>query len=65
MNTEPTIVVLAAGQGSRYRGPSHKLEQPLGEYGSVLATTAPMRLAAPVTSAQRPSRVTCRSEPVT
>ena len=39
MNTEPTIVVLAAGQGSRYRGPSHKLEQPLGEHGSVLATT--------------------------
>lgn len=26
----PAVVVLAAGRGSRYRGPGHKLEQPLG-----------------------------------
>jgi molybdenum cofactor cytidylyltransferase len=38
MRFRPTIVVLAAGQGSRFRGPSHKLEQPLSQ-GSVLATT--------------------------
>lgn len=38
MRFRPTIVVLAAGQGSRFQGPSHKLEQPLS-HGSVLATT--------------------------
>lgn len=38
MRFRPTIVVLAAGQGSRFQGPSHKLEQPLSQ-GSVLATT--------------------------
>jgi len=38
MRQRPTIVVLAAGQGSRFRGSSHKLEQAL-EHGSVLGTT--------------------------
>ncbi len=38
MRFRPTIIVLAAGQGSRFRGASHKLEQPLAN-GSVLGTT--------------------------
>lgn len=38
MRLRPTIVVLAAGQGSRFRGASHKLEQSLGG-STVLATT--------------------------
>jgi molybdenum cofactor cytidylyltransferase len=38
MKFSPTILVLAAGQGSRFHGSSHKLQQPLGG-GSVLGTT--------------------------
>jgi molybdenum cofactor cytidylyltransferase len=38
MNLPPVIVVLAAGRGSRFEGPSHKLSQPLGQ-GSVLGQT--------------------------
>jgi len=38
MSFRPTILVLAAGQGSRFHGSSHKLQQPLGG-GSVLGGT--------------------------
>jgi molybdenum cofactor cytidylyltransferase len=38
MNSRPTIVVLAAGQGRRFGAPGHKLLQSLGP-GTVLATT--------------------------
>lgn len=30
MKRRPAVVMLAAGSGSRFRGPGHKLEQPLG-----------------------------------
>ena len=38
MRVRPTILVLAAGAGSRYRGACHKLEEPLGA-ATVLGAT--------------------------
>ena len=38
MTSKPVIIVLAAGRGSRFSGPSHKLAQALGS-GSVLGQT--------------------------
>lgn len=38
MLSRPTIVVLAAGKGSRFQGAAHKLQQRLGD-ATVLATT--------------------------
>jgi molybdenum cofactor cytidylyltransferase len=44
MNRRPTVIVLAAGRGSRFLGDSHKLEQPLGA-STVLGTTLRHALA--------------------
>jgi molybdenum cofactor cytidylyltransferase len=57
MRFRPTIIVLAAGQGSRFHGANHKLEQPLAN-GSVVADAEAARgmghsIAAGV--AERPS----------
>lgn len=38
MQSRPTVIVLAAGRGSRFKGSAHKLQQPLGE-SSVLGST--------------------------
>jgi molybdenum cofactor cytidylyltransferase len=38
MQSRPTVVVLAAGRGSRFKGSTHKLEQSLGDL-SVLGST--------------------------
>lgn len=38
MKSRPTVIVLAAGKGSRFKGSTHKLQQRLGE-SSVLART--------------------------
>ena len=44
MSTTRTVIVLAAGKGSRFAGMAHKLAQPLGE-SSVLAATLANALA--------------------
>lgn len=44
MSSNPVVVVLAAGKGSRFAGTRHKLEQPLGR-SSVLGTTLSNALA--------------------
>jgi molybdenum cofactor cytidylyltransferase len=44
MQAQPAVVVLAAGQGSRFGGPVHKLGQPFGG-ASVLAATLRHALA--------------------
>ena len=38
--TQPTVVVVAAGQGSRFKGTQHKLEQPLDDRTVLGATIA-------------------------
>lgn len=44
MNAPPVVVVLAAGRGSRYLGPRHKLAEPL-DGRSVLARTVGLAIA--------------------
>jgi molybdenum cofactor cytidylyltransferase len=44
MSSQPSVIVLAAGQGSRFRGREHKLAQRLGD-SSVLAATLSNALA--------------------
>ena len=39
MRFRPTIVVVAAGRGSRFSAPLHKLEQPFGAAANVLGST--------------------------
>jgi molybdenum cofactor cytidylyltransferase len=40
MAAQPTVIVLAAGKGSRFEGAGHKLAQPLGLSSVLLATLA-------------------------
>eukprot|EP01036_Dinobryon_divergens_P058815 gene58815-78471_t len=44
MKSLPALIVLAAGRGSRYAGPRHKLAEPLGNH-SVLGHTLRNALA--------------------
>ena len=44
MNSPPAVIVLAAGRGSRFLGPDHKLAQSLGSL-SVLGTTLRQAIA--------------------
>ncbi len=60
----PTVVVLAAGQGRRFAGPGHKLEQPLGGstvLGRTLATAIESRLPVVVVCSEPLAPVVRRS----
>ena len=40
MTSQPSVIVLAAGKGTRFEGAGHKLAQPLGNSSVLLATLA-------------------------
>lgn len=46
MWSQPTVIVLAAGRGSRFQGPQHKLAQPLEGGAPVLVSTLRRAVAA-------------------
>lgn len=63
-HASPVLVVLAAGQGRRFAGPGHKLEQPLGHstvLGRTLATAVASRLRVVVVCTESLAPVVRRS----
>ncbi len=63
-HASPVLVILAAGQGRRFAGPGHKLEQPLGHstvLGRTLATAVASRLRVVVVCTESLAPVVRRS----